>query len=320
MPNTVNRTLNIPNTGDLSGSWGTAAVNANMNGIDGMFGGVQAISISTASLTLTKGTGSVSASGGPTQSDNAVLKFSGTLTADRTVTFPCPGFWIVRNDCAGAFALIMRAAGTGNVIGLPPGEASHIYNDGANCEFVDMGRVGSFMRLCVSTTPAWMNACTVLPYLPCLGTAVYTASVYPALANMLGSTFGGNGITTFGVPDKSNRVGVPLGTRITTTIAGFDGNTLGAAGGTATITLGTPHLPASIPYTDPMHTHEIINGTSVWRGAGGGTFSGSLVLIGGYNLAIASALVGITINPGSPNTPLSNVQPTLVDGIEFIKT
>jgi hypothetical protein len=51
-PITVNKTLIVPNTGDLSGSWGTAALNPNFQLIDAMFGGVTSISLSGATTIL----------------------------------------------------------------------------------------------------------------------------------------------------------------------------------------------------------------------------------------------------------------------------
>lgn len=316
MPNTVNRALNIPNTGDLPGAWGTAAVNPNMNGIDGMFGGVQSISLSTTGLTLSKGTGTISASAGPTQSDNAVIKLTGTLSSNCVLTFPCPGFWIVKNDCTvGAFYVQARAIGTGNIIGLPPGEAVHVYNDGTNFEFVDMGRVASFMDLCVSTTPSWMNACTVLPYLPCVGTATYSASVYPTLAAILGSTFGGNGITTFAPPDLGNRLRVPLGGgRLTSAGSGIDGATLGAAGGSQLLQAHTH----TATLTDTGHEHQV--GQQVAANFGSQFTTYRYPNTSGPEVT-ASSLTNITVANATTGSGTSgNVQPTIVAGIAFIKT
>lgn len=322
MPNTVNKALNTPNTGDLSGAWGTAAVNANMTVIDGYLGGVQSVSLTNANVSLgiatgVIGTGSITAGAGPVQAANAVIKFTGTLTGNCDITFPAPGFWIVENNCTvGAFYVRARASGTGNLIGLPPGEPCHIYNDGTDAKFVDMGRVGQFMDLCVATTPAWIGACTVPPYLPCVGTATYTASVYPALAAMLGSTFGGNGITTFGVPDLGGRVRVPLGTRITTAIAGFDGNTFGAAGGDQNPPAHT-HV-ASV--TDPGHVHALTNHTAVMH-LSGVTFAGGSFGGGSSSVGINSATTNVTVSNATTGAGVgANLQPSLVFGISFIKT
>lgn len=334
MPNTVNKALNTPNTGDLSGAWGTTAVNNNMTVIDGLFGGVQSVSLTNANVSLSIstgsiGTGSITAGAGPVQSANAVLKFIGTLSGNCDITFPAPGFWIVENNCTvGAFYVRARAAGTGNLIGLPPGEPCHIYNDGTDCKYVDMGRVGQFLDLCVATTPAWMSACTVLPYIPCVGTATYSVTTYPALGAMLGSTWGGNGITTFGVPDLANRARVSIDTagagRLTFAGSAITGTLLGATGGAQNVTISTSNLPASIPYTDPGHVHaDNANPFKTGNFAiGNGGPPGTYATNSGTQLSwnTANATTNITINPGSPNTAALNVQPSIVFGVTFIKT
>ena len=100
MPNDPLKGLNTPNTGDLSGAWGTAAVNPNFTVVGGYLGGVQTVSLTNANVSLSIstgviGTGSITPGAGPVQAANAVLKFSGTLTGNCDITFPCPGYWIV---------------------------------------------------------------------------------------------------------------------------------------------------------------------------------------------------------------------------------
>jgi len=325
MPNTTNIALNTPNTGDLSGAWGTTAVNNNMTVIDGKLGGVQTVSLTNANVSLSIstgsiGTGSITAGAGPVQAHNAVLKFSGTLTGNCTITFPCPGYWIVENNCSAtnSFAVSLRASGTGNLVAAPPGESCHVYNDGTDCKYVNMGRVGELLDLCVSTTPVWMSACTVPPYLPCVGTATYSASVYPALFAMLGSTFGGNGINTFGVPDLGNRVRVPLGTRITTAVAGFDGNTWGASGGDQNPPAHT-HV-ASV--TDPGHTHTTANTYLIDGLFGNNAGSGSTYKAANSSAnTVSSHTTGVTVSNATTGSGAGgNLQPSLVHGVTFIKT
>lgn len=328
MPNTVNKALNTPNTGDLSGAWGTTAVNNNMTVIDGLFGGVQSVSLTNANVSLSIstgsiGTGSITAGAGPVQSDNAVIKFIGTLTGNCDITFPAPGFWIVENNCTvGSFYVRARAAGTGNLIGIPPGEPCHIYNDGTDAKYVDMGRVGQFLDLCVATTPAWMSACTVAPYLPCVGTATYTASVYPALAAMLGSTFGGNGITTFGVPDLANRARVSIDTagagRLTFAGSNITGTLLGATGGAQNQTISTAQMPAhSHTLTDPGHIH-----TFQYRQDAAGGGAGGVVInpVGNATTSVASHTTGITLGTTGGTSALITVPPAMIFGVTFIKT
>ena len=64
-----------------------------------------------------------------------------------------------------------------------------------------------------------------------------------ALFALLGTTFGGNGQTTFGLPNLQGRVPMHFGTG-----AGLSPRQLGEAGGTENVTLTTAQLPA--------HTHS----------------------------------------------------------------
>lgn len=321
MPNTSNRALNTPDTGSLVGSWGTTAVNNNMSVIDGILGGVVSVSLTNVNVTLgistgSIGTGSITPGAGPVQADNAVVRFTGTLTGNCVITFPCPGFWIVENNCVVSTAYVQaRATGTGNMVGLPPGEPCHIYCDGTDVKFVNMGRVGEFVDLAVASTPAWVSACSIKPYLVCDG-SVYSSSIATALSTMLGSTFGGNGVSTFGVPDLGNRVRLPIGSRITSGSGGFNGAIMGVTGGVATQTISTSNLPASLPYTDPGHTHTT-PADSASQYASGAT--AAVQKLAG-TLTNSVSTTNITINPGSPNTPLGVVQPSLVFGLTFVKT
>lgn len=325
MPNTNNIALNIPATGDLPGAWGTTAVNANMTVVDGILAGSQAISLTGSSATTLAiatgviGTGSISPGAGPTQSANRVIAFSGTLSSNCVVTMPRPGSWIVKNGCiVGSFSLQMRATGTGNLIGLPPGEAIEVYCDGTNMDFVGLGRVGSYMRLAVTATPAWMSACTVLPYLPCnSSTVTYLISTYPALGASLGSTFGGNGVTTFGVPDKTNKVGVPIGALLTSGNCGFDGSALGASGGTTSLQSHSHTAVSSV--TDPGHVHSIVANGTISRG---GSDKCADETNQTTSMATQTATTNITVSTAIGTTGVGNsgnVQPTIIDGIEFIR-
>jgi microcystin-dependent protein len=75
-----------------------------------------------------------------------------------------------------------------------------------------------------------------------------------ALFALLGTTFGGDGQTTFALPDLRGRIPVHAGTNPATGTA----YTLGAAGGVETVTLVAQQLPA--------HNHQalaVANGTNV---------------------------------------------------------
>lgn len=76
----------------------------------------------------------------------------------------------------------------------------------------------------------------------CDGTE-YSIATYSTLFSILGTTYGGNGQTTFGVPDLRGRVAVGTGQG-----PGLQNITLGQEGGTETVTMTTSQMPA--------HTHN----------------------------------------------------------------
>src|SRR5262245_66122397 len=77
-----------------------------------------------------------------------------------------------------------------------------------------------------------------------------------ALFSLLGTTYGGNGVTTFALPDLRGRMAIGVGNG-----AGLASVTLGQAGGRATVTMLTSNLPA--------HGHSVFgpNTTGVRRGS-----------------------------------------------------
>jgi len=72
-------------------------------------------------------------------------------------------------------------------------------------------------------------------------------SQYSALFSLLGTTFGGNGQTTFGLPDLRGRVIVGAGQGPGLTPVAY-----GEMAGTESVTLLTSNMP--------MHNHQIVNG------------------------------------------------------------
>jgi microcystin-dependent protein len=71
----------------------------------------------------------------------------------------------------------------------------------------------------------------------------------PALFSLLGTTYGGNGVTTFALPDLRGRVPIHFGT-----LPGGSTYSLGELGGYENETLSVPQLPA--------HTHGATAGTA----------------------------------------------------------
>ena len=230
----------IPNTGDLTGTWGSAALNPDFVALDGFQGGVTTISVTSSPVTLTVPAGfTATPSAGPTQAQNAVLKFSGTLTGNVQATLPMPGYYIIDTfSLAGfSFVLSLRAVGSGEVIGMPFVSVKHVYSDGTNVRFANLQEVGSYVDYGGTTPPIWIAACTKPPLLLCDG-STFNATTYP----FLNAYLGGNTL-----PDFRGRSAFYLngGTgRLTTAGAGIDGNTLLAAGGSNGVTLATNQVPS----------------------------------------------------------------------------
>src|ERR1700730_874438 len=263
-PTTPNIGLIVPNTGDLPGAWGTSALNVNASALDGMLGGKATIALSSATtITLSVPSGSITPGAGPNQSQNALLKFTGTLSGNAVIKFTMPGKYIVDNRCAvgTSFAVqLAPATGTGNTIGAPPGRKCDVFFDGTDMDYVNVPDPGTAYDLHGATSlPAWMTACSVLPYLIKDGTS-YSTSLYPALQAALNNAFGGSG-GSFNVPDESNRMRLPFDTnasgRVTAGGSGIAGNTMGATGGNQ---LAQQHAHSgSGNVSDPGHTHTYIN-------------------------------------------------------------
>lgn len=201
-------------------------VNGDFAAADGFFGGVQTISVSASPITLTSPAGfTATPSGGPTQAQNAVLKITGTLSANVKITLPLPGYYIIDNSAAvGNFVITFAAASAGQVVGMPYGSVKHIYNDGTNVKFVNLQEVGTYLDYAGSVVPGWIAACTVPPFLNCDG-STFSGVTYPVLAAILGGTT---------LPDSRGRARYTLGQgtgRLTSGGAGIDGTTLLASGG-----------------------------------------------------------------------------------------
>lgn len=336
-PQTVNTGLIIPNTGDLPGLWGSNALNPDLSAIDGYLGGVQTIGLASTNVTLTAPAAfTPTPSAGPTQAQNAVLKFTGTVSSSLTVFLPLPGYYIIDNQATtsnSSFVLI-QSTGLGKKICVDYGDTMHVYCDGTDIKFVNMGRLAHIeIWASYNSMPGWVTNCTVPPYLLCDGT-VYNISSFPYLGARLGSTFGGNGSTTFGVPDLRGRMALPYdgtGTRVTAANSGLNGQVLGASLDLAGVTLAASQIPtinssANNNITVTSTTANILLSDQVASGANvGGSNPVKL-----FNIATnqsnttpvsssgANAIFVTSTNTGGQVH--TNVQPSLVTGIAVIRS
>jgi microcystin-dependent protein len=121
------------------------------------------------------------------------------------------------------------------------------------------------------------------------------------LFQLIGTTYGGDGQSTFKLPDLRGRIPVHQGSG-----TGLTSRTIGQVGGTESVTLTTTQLPA--------HTHTVIVNTS--SATTGTPDSGALLAGAGLNM-YKTAAPSVALNPQSissnanGNQAHSNVQPFL---------
>jgi microcystin-dependent protein len=300
--------LEEPARGDQVGVWDTP-VNANMTLIDLIVGGVTTISGAAGSVTLAAA-----------QYQCKTITFNSTLIASITVTFPTSfkKSYEIQNQCTGSSAFLITLQTTASGVGgqyvcCPPGEIIDVLNDGTNIKYKSLGRVGEYMDIAGSSMPNWISGCAVAPYLNCDGTA-FSSATYPALAARLGGTT---------LPDARGRSRFALDAGVGRLSSGVSGmSSVGTGGGSQSITLGSTQLPASIPYTDPNHSHTLNSGSlTVFGGTNIGAYTGGANALFTQPVTAAAA-IGITINPagsGGGSGIVPTVPPAYIGGLTLIR-
>ncbi|HEX7922375.1 MAG TPA: tail fiber protein [Bradyrhizobium sp.] len=124
-----------------------------------------------------------------------------------------------------------------------------------------------------------------------------------ALFNLIGTTYGGDGQSTFGLPDLRGRLPVHMGTNAGTAF------TIGEIGGVEQVTLTTQTIPA--------HTHTMLasQNTSTGSNPQGNVLdqmSGALLLY--KEQTPTTPLSPVVIGPTGGSQPHSNIQPFLCIG------
>jgi microcystin-dependent protein len=121
-----------------------------------------------------------------------------------------------------------------------------------------------------------------------------------ALFSLLGTTYGGNGTTTFGLPDLRGRVPISFGQG-----PGLSLRDLGESGGVEAVTLLTTEMP--------VHTHSLgaspSNGTT--SAAAGRVDARSPAAIPQYAAASDSNLGAAAVGSAGGSQPHNNLQPYL---------
>lgn len=141
-------------------------------------------------------------------------------------------------------------------------------------------------------------------YLPCDGRQV-AISDYEALFQLIGTTYGGDGQTSFNLPNLVGRVMVGVGTGLSGT-----NYSMGQTGGAATVTLTGSQNPA--------HSHSLMvvdSGGSGTGQPGSSTFVASQSTSSGMNYAYTSTVptvaMGSSTSSAGNSQPHDNMQPVL---------
>lgn len=323
MSTTNSRGLILPTVGSDTSTWG-GYLNNNFAYITQMFGTVLSVALSDGVTTNLS----------QTQTQNGTIQLTGTLTVQTIVTFPnVSGYWNIDNRTVGGYVMVTTASGTNATIGIPQGKTSQIYVDVTSStpgvKFLNPADPGTYWDYASGTAPTWFAGCTSngtaaqLPWITCDGT-IYNKSDYLYLFNILGSTWGGNGTTTFAVPDLRNRARVSVFPSTPLLTSPLNGATVGAVSSTggSNVVIAQANLPAvtlttTIAAGQGSHFHS--GGVSQYNGdqPGGGVSAAGVTANTG-----ASTLPGMTgTTPlGGSGTAITTVQPTAIAGLTFIKT
>jgi len=162
---------------------------------------------------------------------------------------------------------------------------------------------------------------TVFPYGQTLSRTTFAALwAYAQVEIAAGNTFynNGNGTTTFGIGDMRGRtfavkdnLGGSAASRLTSTTATPDGNTIGAVAGAQTATLLTANLP---PYT-PAGSIASSWAVQVKAFGAGGINAMTPPGAGGTNAGDYTVTSTFTGTPqGGTSTPVNTVQPSIIVG------
>lgn len=124
---TTNITLEKQGTNENSGTWGSRLNTNFIDLVDEAVAGVASVAI-TGNTTLTIPDGTTA------NVRHAVLRFTGTLSANATITVPAlENNWIMQNGTTGGYNLVViPSGGTASVV-VPNGETVIIYSNGTDC-------------------------------------------------------------------------------------------------------------------------------------------------------------------------------------------
>lgn len=137
MVTTTNKGYELQVTGTNTNTWGDVLNDDVIDIIDLNLGGYDSVALASSPVTLT-----------PTQSQNLILRFTGTLTANVTVTTECIGITLVENLTTGNFTVTFRNDVNATGVALPQSQRCVVASDATNgCRIIartyDIGTIAS---------------------------------------------------------------------------------------------------------------------------------------------------------------------------------
>lgn len=193
---------------------------------------------------------------------------------------------------------VLKASAVPNGLPLPYGSAGTVLeSNGPGTTPI----WGAALGTPIGAMVMWTAAAPPAGWLDCDGSTVLIAA-YPALAAVIGTTFGGDGETTVGLPDLRGRNPVGVGTGDAADATTW---TLAQKRGTEGHTLTIAQMPA--------HTHDSLafEGSSADNGD-----SGSLIETNPGESNGTQTQAGATIGTQGGGTAHPNLQPSM--GLHFI--
>lgn len=152
-------------------------------------------------------------------------------------------------------------------------------------------------------------------------------TTYASLFSLISTNFGaGDGSTTFNLPDRRGRVSAQLdpgGTFLTSITMTPDGNTLGAKGGSQTVSLAVNHIPAGVPSNNTASiavnvtgsTASLVAAAGSANVAGGGNPIATAGSTGSVSVTASGTLATGTVSVTSTNAslqPVNKMPPTIL--------
>jgi len=142
--------LELMVTGENSGTWGDKT-NTNLNLIQQAIAGYQSIALTSTNTTLSMTNATIS------DARNAVIEFTGTLSANSTVYVESgiEKTYTIKNSTTGAFTLALNQVGGSSVIwGTTEKNIKQVYLNGTNANVIDLSTLGGS----VNTSAALANS------------------------------------------------------------------------------------------------------------------------------------------------------------------